>query len=247
MAPVEPNRGAEAKLFLAAGRPDQRGLALPRRSGFAASMSEPGVNLYLVGFMGTGKTTVGRAAAMRLGFQVMDSDHEVERMKGQTVAQIFAGEGEGTFRALERKFIESGHPARGVVVACGGGLVVPAGMLELLRTKGVVVCLHASLDTILRRTAQARTRPLLEVENPAARIRQLYAEREEIYKRAGTVILTDFRPLHDIVMHVLRTYRREAREWERAHVGAPPREEPHPPAPAAPRGGPVAGGGPTHR
>lgn len=210
-------------------------------------MSERGVNLYLVGFMGTGKTTVGRAAAMRLGFQVLDSDHEIERMKGRTVAQIFAGEGEGAFRALERRFIESGHPARGVVVACGGGMVVPAGMLELLRTKGVVVCLHASLDTILRRTAQARTRPLLEVENPAARIRQLYAEREEIYKRSGTVILTDFRPLHDIVMHVLRTYRREAREWERAQVGTPPREEPPPPAPAAPRGGPVAGGGPPRR
>jgi shikimate kinase len=196
-------------------------------------MPEPDVNLYLVGFMGTGKTTVGRAVAMRLGFQAMDSDHEIERARGQTVAQIFAGEGETAFRALERRFIERGHPDRGVVMACGGGLVVQPGMLELLRARGVVVCLHASLDTILRRTAQVRTRPLLDVDDPAARIRHLYAEREETYKRAGTVILTDFRPLHDIVLHVLRIYRREAREWQRTHPGGPLRAGPHPEAPAA--------------
>jgi len=198
-------------------------------------MSEPDINLYLVGFMGTGKTTVGRAVAMRLGFQHLDSDHEIEREKGRTVAQIFAAEGEAAFRALERKFVERGHPDRGVVVACGGGLVVQPGMLELLEGKGVVVCLHASLETVLRRTAQVRTRPLLDVADPAARLRQLYLERDPIYKRAGTVILTDFRPLHDIVMHVLRSYRREARDWARAH-GASPRPEAPRPAPTADTG-----------
>ena len=200
-------------------------------------MPEPAVNLYLVGFMGTGKTTVGRAVAMRLGFQAMDSDHEIEREKGRTVAQIFAGEGEAAFRALERSFIERGHPDRSVVVACGGGLVVQPGMLELLRAKGVVICLHATLDTILQRTAQARTRPLLNVEDPEVRIRQLYAEREETYKRAGTVILTDFRPLHDIVLHVLRAYRREARDWEQTHGITPDGKNTGSIPPAAPKTG----------
>jgi shikimate kinase len=153
------------------------------------------------------------------------------------VAQIFAGEGEAAFRALERSFIERGHPDRGVVVACGGGLVVQPGMLELLRAKGVVICLHATLDTILQRTAQARTRPLLNVENPEARIRQLYTEREETYKRAGVVILTDFRPLHDIVLHVLRAYRREARDWERKHGVTLVRENKGTILPAAPKTG----------
>ena len=222
---METEYGIEAKLFSGRGRRHHRDLALGRRRRFAGGMSEPTVNLYLVGFMGTGKTTVGRAVAMRLGFQALDSDYEIERQAGRTVAQIFARDGEAEFRALERKFIEGGHPDRRVVVACGGGLVVQPGMLERLRAKGVVICLHATPDTILQRTGQARVRPLLEVADPEARLRQLYAEREATYKQAGTVILTDFRPLHDVVMHVLRTYRREARDWERAHGGAPVRAE----------------------
>jgi shikimate kinase len=171
--------------------------------------------------MGTGKTTVGRAVAQKLGYQALDSDYEIERMMGRSVAQIFAAEGEPAFREFERRFVENGHPDHAVVVACGGGLVVQPGLLGLLQARGVVICLHASLETILQRVGQARTRPLLNVEDPEVRLRRLFAEREGIYKRAGTVILTDSRPQHDIVMHVLRTYRREAREWARAHGGAP--------------------------
>lgn len=240
---METESRAEAKLFSKAGIfRTHRGLALGRRRVFAGAMSEPSVNLYLVGFMGTGKTTVGRAVAMRLGFQALDSDYEIERRMGRTVAQIFARDGEAAFRAMERKFIESGHPDRGVVVACGGGLVVQPGMLELLQSKGVVICLHATPETILQRTAPTRVRPLLEVGDPEARIRQLFAEREAAYRRAGTVILTDFRPLHDVVMHVLRSYRREAHDWERAH-GAPPALNGRGPT-AAPAGKPDHAGPP---
>ncbi len=180
-------------------------------------MSGGNVNLYLVGFMGTGKTTTGRAVAAHLGFLALDSDHEIERRAGKSVARIFAEDGETAFRAMERKFIEDGHPGRGAVVACGGGLVVQPGMVALLQEKGVVICLHATLATIIQRTGQNQTRPLLNVENPEERIRRLFAEREEIYRRAGTMILTDFRPQHEMVMHVLRTYQREAPEWERKH------------------------------
>lgn len=177
------------------------------------------VNLYLVGFMGTGKTTIGRAVAQRLGFRLLDTDHEIERLQGRTIPEIFESEGEPAFRALERNLIEQGHPDRGCVVACGGGLVVQPGMLETLQRRGVIFCLHASLETILRRTQGNRHRPLLNVEeDPLERIRTLYAAREPLYKRAGTVILTDGRPTSDIIAHLLRAYRREAREWERAHA-----------------------------
>jgi shikimate kinase len=178
-------------------------------------MNPADVNLYLVGFMGTGKTTVARAVGQKIGFQVIDSDHEIERLKAKPIPAIFAEEGEPAFRVLEREFIDKGHPASRTVVACGGGLVVQPNMLELLKSKGVVVCLHASLETILARTARHRNRPLLAVENPEERIRTLYAARESIYKQSGTVILTDARPLHDIVAHVIRSWRRDAVDFAR--------------------------------
>ena len=176
--------------------------------------SEP--NLYLVGFMGTGKTTIGRAVAHRLQYTLLDSDHEIENQQGKPIPEIFAQEGEAQFRVMERTFIESGHPTSRSVVACGGGLVVQPGMLQLLKSKGVLICLHASLETILKRTSTNRNRPLLDVENPMDRIQALYAEREPVYKRAGAVILTDHRPTSDIIAHVLRVYRRESADWARA-------------------------------
>lgn len=178
-------------------------------------MDPADVNLYLVGFMGTGKTTVGRAVAQRLGFAVLDSDHEIERKRGKSIPEIFAQDGEAAFRVMEREFIEHGHGATRTLVACGGGLVVQPGMLELLKSKGVVICLHASLETILDRTGRNRNRPLLAVDNPEERVRTLYASREPIYKRSGTVILTDSRPLNDIAAHVLRAWRRDAADFVR--------------------------------
>lgn len=179
-------------------------------------MTAADVNLYLVGFMGTGKSTVGRGVARRIGFRLLDSDHEIERMQGRAIPEIFAQDGEPAFRMMERKFIETGHPAERTIVACGGGLVVQPGMLALLQSKGVVVCLHASLETVLERTQRHRNRPLLEVEDPMARIRQLYAQREAIYKRSGSLVLTDGRPLNDIVAHVTRVWRREAMDFVRS-------------------------------
>lgn len=167
-------------------------------------------NLYLVGFMGTGKSTVGRLVARQMGFEFVDSDHEIERRQGRPVSQIFAEQGEPAFRALEREFIEQGHPARRCVVSCGGGLIVPPGMLELLRGRGVVICLHAPIETILQRTMHATHRPLLAVENPEQRLRELFAQREALYRRAGTMVLTDKRPMREIAAHVLRLYRQEA-------------------------------------
>lgn len=179
-------------------------------------MQAADVNLYLVGFMGTGKSTVGRAVAQRLGFAVLDSDHEIERLQKKTIPDIFAQDGEAAFRAMEREFIEHGHPAERTVISCGGGLVVQPGMLEKLQAKGVVVCLHASVETILARTARHNNRPLLVADNPEERVRTLYAKREPIYKRAGTVILTDARPLQDIVAHTMRAWRRDAADFVRA-------------------------------
>ena len=178
-------------------------------------MTPTELNLYLVGFMGTGKSTVGRQVAKQLGFQFLDSDHEIEVRQGRTVARIFTEDGEAKFRGMEQEFIEHGHPGQRCVVACGGGLVVPPGMLERLRQHGIVICMHAPIETILQRTMHTSHRPLLEVDDREARLRELYAQREEIYRRTGTMVLTDSRPLREIASHVLRVYRQEAVHWKK--------------------------------
>jgi shikimate kinase len=182
-------------------------------------MQTPDANLYIVGFMGTGKSTVGRAVAARLGYQSFDSDAQIERAQGCPVTEIFATKGEPAFREMEREFIEHGHPATRCVVASGGGLVVQPGMLDVLKKRGVVVCLHASVDTILERTHRHTHRPLLNVENPYWRIYTLYTQREVIYRNAGTLVLTDGQMLADVITYVLRIYRREAREFCRMRDG----------------------------
>jgi shikimate kinase len=117
---------------------------------------------------------------------------------------------------MERAFIEGGHTGERTVVSCGGGLVVQPGMLGRFQSRGVVVCLHASVETILARTSRQQNRPLLVAENPEERIRTLFAQREPIYRRSGTVILTDSRPLMDIADHVMRAWRRDAVDFLRA-------------------------------
>lgn len=173
------------------------------------------VNLYLVGFMGTGKSTVARMLANRLRLHWIDSDAEIEKNEGRPISEIFADVGEVAFRRLESTFMESGHPSRGCVVSCGGGLVTIPGMIDQMKAKGVVVCLLANPATIHERTRHNRNRPLLEVDDPEGRIEAMLQVREPFYRKAGTQILTDHRPLTDVAMHVNRIYQRESREFDR--------------------------------
>ena len=168
-------------------------------------------NLYIVGFMGVGKSAVGRKVARELGYRFIDSDRAIEKKAGQKIAEIFADEGEAEFRQMEQEFVASGHPGSSCVISCGGGLVVQQGMVELLKRKGVVVCLFASPECIIERTGRNSKRPLLNVENPAERIRELLAEREPIYMNAGTCITTEGRTMKEVVGHVVRSYKASAR------------------------------------
>lgn len=170
-------------------------------------------NLYLVGFMGVGKSAIGRRIAGELGYRFLDSDHCIEKEQGKRIPEIFEESGEAHFRQLERDFIEKGHPEEGCVISCGGGLVVPEGMKDRLREKGVVICLFASVESIIERTARNKNRPLLNVPDPAAKVRALLKEREPIYMAAGTSISTDGRSIPEVVRHIVRTYHTLARDF----------------------------------
>ncbi len=168
-------------------------------------------NLYLAGFMGTGKTALGRKLAEFWGCRFIDSDTAVEAQAQKTIPEIFEQEGEAAFRQKERAFLESGHPASGCVVSLGGGTVCQEGVIELLQSKGVLVCLFALPETILARTRGCAHRPLLNVADPAARIRELLEARDPWYRRAGVGVLTDGRTLSELISQIERIYRRQAR------------------------------------
>ena len=168
-------------------------------------------NVYLIGFMGVGKSAVGRQLARALHMRFIDSDWAIEREAGKQIARIFEEDGEAAFRRMEREFIETGHPAEGTIVSCGGGLPVQPGMSELLKSKGLVICLFAKPATIVGRTVGNPKRPLLNVDNPEERVRELMEEREPIYMQTGIGVSTEGRPIADVVNNIARIYRRETR------------------------------------
>lgn len=179
--------------------------------GMEESRNKQQPNIYLIGFMGVGKSAVGRALARSLKMTFMDSDWAIEQEAGMNIQEIFASQGEAAFRGMERAFIESGHPPTGHVVACGGGLPIQSGMKELLKSKGIVICLFARPETVLKRTLGNPKRPLLNVADPEARIRELMAERDPIYMSTGVGISAEGRSIHDVVNNIIRVYRRETR------------------------------------
>ena len=144
-----------------------------------------GRNLILTGFMGTGKTTVGRELADRLGMGFIDTDDPIEARYGP-IPQIFAERGEPGFREIEREVARELEEETGVVIATGGRMVLDSEAFLSLNKNGLIFCLVASPETIHQRVTDddlRRERPLLQVENPRQRIDELMAERRHEYER----------------------------------------------------------------
>jgi len=146
-------------------------------------------NLYLVGLMGAGKTTVGRVLARRLKLRFLDSDQEIERRCGVKIPVIFEIEGEPGFRAREAAAIAELAQLRGIVLATGGGVVGAAENRTLLAASGTVVYLHAQPEHLYERVRHDRNRPLLATADPLARLRQLYVERDPLYRSIADVVV----------------------------------------------------------
>ncbi len=151
-------------------------------------------NIFLVGLMGAGKTTVGRALAKRLNKQFIDSDHEIEARTGASIPLIFEIEGEASFRQRESEVIRDLTAQSDIVLATGGGAVIKPENREYLKTRGTVIYLRASVNSILQRTSHDKNRPLLQTANPRQKIEQLAREREPYYLEVADFVIETGRP-----------------------------------------------------
>jgi len=151
-------------------------------------------NLFLVGPMGAGKTTIGRFLADNLNLEFIDLDAEIEARCGANIPWIFDVEGEAGFRKRESRLLEEITDKSGVLLATGGGAVLDEGNREMLRQRGYVAYLSASVEQLLERTANDRNRPLLQVDNPREVIEKLIEERDPLYREvADLVVVTEKR------------------------------------------------------
>jgi len=151
-------------------------------------------NIFLIGPMGVGKTTIGRQLARLRNLEFVDSDHEIEKRTGAAIALIFEIEGEEGFRRREAAVIEELSQGDNQVVATGGGAILLESNRRAMRSRGTVVYLSATLDTQLRRTGRNRNRPLLNNDDPRGTLEALMKVREPLYRQeADLVVSTDNR------------------------------------------------------
>jgi shikimate kinase len=151
------------------------------------------VRLILVGLPGSGKSTVGRQLARRLGLQFNDSDHAIEQRLGCSIASFFEHEGEAAFRDVEEAVIAE-LCAQDGVIATGGGAVLRPANRERLRASGHVVYLSSTPEDVFRRVRHDKGRPLLQVDDPMKKLRELYAERDPLYREVAHFIVETGRP-----------------------------------------------------
>jgi 3-dehydroquinate synthase len=178
-------------------------------------------NIFLVGLMGAGKTTIGRLLARRLDMTFIDSDHEIEARTGATIPWIFEIEGEASFRRREADVIRELTSQNGIVLATGGGAVLNATSRALLAERGTVIYLRASVSSILQRTAHDKNRPLLQTADPRKKLEDLTAQREPLYREIADIVIDTGRPnVQSMVQTILDQLEADNAERERAKAKA---------------------------
>lgn len=162
-------------------------------------------NIYLVGPMGAGKTTVGRHLAELLGREFIDSDHEIERKTGATIPWIFEKEGESGFRARETNVLKDLTARSALVLATGGGAVTQSENRKFLKQRGIVIYLYTPVELQLQRTHRDKNRPLLQVENPEKKLRDLLTVRDPLYREvAHFIVETNQGAARDLAQKILQ-------------------------------------------
>jgi shikimate kinase len=160
-------------------------------------------NLALIGFMGTGKSSVGRALAAHFNFEFLDTDDLIVQRAGKPITDIFAQDGEPAFREFERQIVADLARRHDCVISTGGGLGANAEHLTALKQHALTICLWASPETIFERVKHSSHRPLLNHTDPLGRIRELLAQREGVYKQADLLIGTELRQIKEVVHQIV--------------------------------------------
>ena len=165
------------------------------------------MNIFLVGMMGTGKSSVGKLLARELLIDFIDTDNEIESKTGMSIEKIFEERGESYFRMLEKELVQKILLRNKVaVVSSGGGLCIQPGMMKLLKKQGWVVCLWVSPECIFDRIQNDSTRPLLRVPNPLAEIKEIIQYRKNTYLDADYIIETDNQSPNEISSQIKEEY-----------------------------------------
>ncbi|MES2319749.1 MAG: bifunctional shikimate kinase/3-dehydroquinate synthase AroKB [Pseudomonadota bacterium] len=151
-------------------------------------------NVFLVGLMGAGKTTIGRILARKLGLRFIDSDHEIEARTGASIPWIFEIEGEASFRRREAEVIRDLTAQDGIVLATGGGAVLDPESRAYLKQRGRVIYLRANVSSIMLRTSHDKNRPLLQTADPRRKLDELTAQREPLYREIADLVIDTGRP-----------------------------------------------------
>lgn len=168
-------------------------------------------NIVLMGFMGTGKTSVGKKLAATLNLRFVDMDQIIEERAGKPITRIFAEEGEPHFRSLERALVVELAAQGGQVIACGGGVVLNPDNIRDYSHSGLVVCLTATPELIFQRTASATHRPLLEQQDRLQRIKDLLEKRRALYASIPHQVDTVAQTPDQVAEAILNLYRSEFR------------------------------------
>lgn len=167
-------------------------------------------NFILIGFMGSGKTVVGKRLAKRLGYTFIDTDILIEENTGKSISDIFSHDGEQSFRDTETQILTELSGLSEHVISTGGGIITKKENRERLKNIGFIIWLRASPETIFKRVSTENHRPLLKVDNPLEQIKRLMSQREQSYAKSDLTIDTDGLEVDDVVNKIIR----QAAEWK---------------------------------
>lgn len=157
--------------------------------------------IYITGFMGAGKTSIGGNLANLLNVQVIDTDHYIEEKVGEKISTIFSKDGEEKFRVYEREYLKE-LPTEDIVLTTGGGIIIQDDNRAWMRQHGKIIYLHCDLEVIFERLKDDTTRPLFDIEQKNKMI-QLYHNRLPLYQDADFIVDTTYKNVHQIVEEIV--------------------------------------------